>query len=315
MSSREHRTSRSWAQTILRSLHALLGLALLLAAGWTLATRWDVLSAAHPAHLALIAVVIVIGMLHLIVSGSRRPRDRPTRIGAHLARLLGVLLSIALLAATVWLRPFPADPAPAPVAGVAVDEGDGTITLAPADGSTTTGLVFWPGARVDPRAYIPLLERVAAEGHTVVIVEEPLQLAMLAPEAHRRSMADHPEVTSWAVGGHSLGGVVASAAADDGDVDALVLWASYPAGSLADRDGLSLTSISGTRDGLSTPEDIAASRAELPASARFIVIDGAVHAHFGDYGAQPGDGTASITRDEAQEQIVRATDEALDAVG
>ena len=38
------------------------------------------------------------------------------------------------------------------------------ITLAPTDRAATTGLVFQPGARVDPRAYVPLLREVSARG-------------------------------------------------------------------------------------------------------------------------------------------------------
>jgi hypothetical protein len=37
------------------------------------------------------------------------------------------------------------------------------------------------------------------------------------------------------------------------------------------------------------------------------VIDGAVHAFFGDYGSQPGDGEPTISHDEARTQISNAT--------
>jgi hypothetical protein len=32
-----------------------------------------------------------------------------------------------------------------------------------------------------------------------------------------------------------------------------------------------------------------------------------VHSYFGDYGEQPGDGTPTVSRSEAQRQIVAAT--------
>ena len=86
--------------------------------------------------------------------------------------------------------------------------------------------------------------------------------------------------------------------------------ASYPLGSLAGRDDLRVTSVSGTRDGLATPADIEASRADLPASATFVAVVGAVHAFFGDYGTEPGDGSPTVSRREAQEQIADASIEA-----
>ena len=40
---------------------------------------------------------------------------------------------------------------------------------------------------------------------------------------------------------------------------------------------------------------------------RELVIDGAVHAQFGDYGVQPGDGSPTITDGRAREQIDAAS--------
>ena len=68
-----------------------------------------------------------------------------------------------------------------------------------------------------------------------------------------------------------------------------------------------MASVSGTLDGLSTPEDIEASRPLLPPSTTFVAIEGAVHAFFGDYGEQSGDGMPTVSRAEAQEQIVEAS--------
>ena len=62
------------------------------------------------------------------------------------------------------------------------------------------------------------------------------------------------------------------------------------------------------------PADIDASRANLPASTEFLAVDGAVHAFFGDYGPQPGDGTPTITHDEARAQIGEASVSFVDGV-
>ena len=44
-----------------------------------------------------------------------------------------------------------------------------------------------------------------------------------------------------------------------------------------------------------------------PCEPNAIPIEGAVHAHFGDYGPQPGDGEPEVDRDVAQRRIVEAT--------
>lgn len=328
-----------------------MGLALVLAhlavGAWMLATRSDVLLSAHPALLVLALVVIALGMLHGALAlrgigsarrqaatdgdGARAGSRKRRSVLAAAGRVAVVLLSILLLAVTAWLRPFPADAHTLSASlGEQVDVSSTatTITLRPATDSTTnpasssdanaaarTGLIFQPGARVDPHAYVPLLSRVAEAGYTVVIVKQPLQIGFLATGAHREIIEDHPEVEHWAVAGHSLGGVVASLAAEDPGIDGLILWAAYPAGPLDVPEGMPVTSISGTEDGLTTPADIEAGRPDLPADTQHVVIDGAVHAFFGDYGAQPGDGTPGISRAAAQEQIVGATLETLDELG
>ena len=86
----------------------------------------------------------------------------------------------------------------------------------------------------------------------------------------------------------------------------LFFYASYPATSLRDI-GLPVLSISGEKDGLSTPQAIADSVANLPADATFVEVPGATHAYFGDYGLQAGDGTATVDKKTATQAIATAT--------
>lgn len=184
-------------------------------------------------------------------------------------------------------------------------EGD-WLTFTPA-AEPTAGLILYPGARIDPRAYASVARAIAAEGILVVIVPMPLNLAILGAERASQVMADYPGVSRWAIGGHSLGGAMAAryAYSHPQAVAGLLLWAAYPAADndLSERD-LRVVSLYGTRDGLATAADIEASRALLPADAQFIAIEGGNHAGFGSYGAQPGDLVAEITPAEQQRQVI-----------
>ncbi len=172
---------------------------------------------------------------------------------------------------------------------------------------------MYPGARVDPRAYAVLATAVAEQGYLVVVPKCPLDLELLCINAADEYVTDE---IPWAVGGHSLGGVAASTYADTHDtVDGLVFWAAYPIADLSDRDDLAVASISGSEDGFSTPQDIDDARDLLPADTAYTEIDGAIHAFFGDYGDQPGDGTPTISREDAQAQIVEATVALLEVAG
>ncbi len=153
-----------------------------------------------------------------------------------------------------------------------------------------------------------MLRPLAKAGYLIVVLKEPFGVALVDVNHAQRVLAVHPEVTSWAVGGHSLGGVAASSFADTHgpQVKGLVLYGSYPSAKLA-RTDLKVLSISGSADGLTTPADIAASKANLPRRTQFVTVKGGIHAFFGDYGDQPGDGQPGVARRTAQAQIVKST--------
>jgi dienelactone hydrolase len=166
---------------------------------------------------------------------------------------------------------------------------------------------------VDARSYAPVARAFAEEeGLLAVIVPMPLNLAVFGVNAAADVIAANPAIERWIIGGHSLGGAMASSFAAENEVDALALWASFPANdSLATRTDLPIISLYGTNDGVATPEDIAASRPNLPPNTIWSPIEGGNHAQFGWYGDQPGDGVATISREAQQAQVLRETADLL----
>lgn len=63
-------------------------------------------------------------------------------------------------------------------------EGDFTI-LSPSVPSDT-GIVFYPGAKVEAEAYLPLLDRIRQTGVTCVLVHMPFNMAIFDPGAAAR---------------------------------------------------------------------------------------------------------------------------------
>lgn len=185
---------------------------------------------------------------------------------------------------------------------VTVTDAAQGIVLAPAAGESDEGLVFIPGAKVDPWAYAAILQGLAEDGVTVVITRPWLNLAFFDLRGLDAFTSTAPDIDVWAVGGHSLGGVRACQLA--ADADALVLFGSYCSNDVS-ADDLAVLSISGSEDGLSTPAKIDAARELLPADAELVQIAGASHASFGDYGPQTGDGTPSISDDDMHAEVTR----------
>lgn len=196
---------------------------------------------------------------------------------------------------------------------VAVTDVGDAVVLRPTGSANGVGIVFVPGAKVDPYAYMASFRQVVADGTTVVITKPTLHLAFFDLRPLSTFEAHAPEVRTWAVGGHSLGGVRACQLADDPGVAGLLLFGSYCANDLSGTE-LDVLSVSGSRDGLSTPAKVAAARHELPADAVTTEVQGANHADFGAYGPQPGDGTATISRADARAQISAAVERWVEGI-
>jgi hypothetical protein len=72
-------------------------------------------------------------------------------------------------------------------------------------------------------------------------------------------------------------------------------------------------SLYGTRD-MAGVQKFEESRAMLPEGTQYVVIEGGNHAQFGDYGEQPGDNPALISRAEQQAQVVEAVIAFLESI-
>ncbi len=232
--------------------------------------------------------------------------------------LIGIpaLLLVAILGFIVWgSTPLPADETALQAMlsnnAVKVETVQGWTVFRPIN-PTRTALIFYPGGRVDYRAYAPLLRQIAAQGYLVVLTPMPLNLAVFGIETAQSVMAAFPEIQHWAVGGHSLGGSMAAQYVQNhpGNMTGLIFWASYPASSMVDTTSQVL-SVSASNDGLATPAKIEDSRKLLPEATRFVMIAGGCHAQFGSYGAQPGDGVPTINPEVQWQQTVQASVEFL----
>lgn len=173
---------------------------------------------------------------------------------------------------------------------------------------TITALIFYPGGRVDYRAYAPALRKIAEQGVIVFLVRVRLTLAFFDIEAGAPLLQNTEGIDVWAAGGHSLGGVAASIFAQNHpEVRGVVFWASYPADERFKAASLPVLSLYGTLDGLARPDQVQQSRALLPETAQFVAIEGGNHAQFGDYGLQSGDNPASIPAQTQWQQAAAAT--------
>ena len=183
-------------------------------------------------------------------------------------------------------------------------DGD-VIWFVPED--PTAGLIFYPGGKVENTAYAPLMRACAENGILCALVRMPGNLAVLDTNAADGLQQEHPEVTTWYIAGHSLGGAMAAnyAAAHSEDFDGLILLAAYSTKDLS-QTTLRVLSVYGSEDGVMNRESYEKNRANLPEDNIEVVLDGGCHAQFGNYGPQDDDGIPTISGEEQIRQTAEA---------
>ena len=165
-----------------------------------------------------------------------------------------------------------------------------------------SALIFYPGAKIEYTAYLPLFTELANDGVDCFIVEMPFNLAFFGLDS-ADSIVSNSNFTydKWYISGHSLGGVVASyyLTNHSTDYDGLILLASYPA---EDLNNVSVLSIYGSNDKVLNKETYDKSKGLMDYNLTEYVINGGNHAQFASYGNQAGDGVATISSENQRKQ-------------
>lgn len=162
------------------------------------------------------------------------------------------------------------------------------------------GLIFYPGGKVEADAYIPLMMACAQQDIFCVIAEMPFHLAVFDADAAENILnEEYPQIESWYIGGHSLGGSMAAnyASKNPDKFDGVVLLGSYSTADIS-KSELKVLSIYGSEDKVLNKENYNKYQSNLPEDFSEFVIEGGNHAYFGVYGKQNGDGIPSITNEE-----------------
>ena len=172
------------------------------------------------------------------------------------------------------------------------------LVLAPS-GPTDTAIIFYPGANVQAEAYLPILDQLRNNGILCILVQMPLNMAIFDANAADAvmDMAEFSHIDHWYLAGHSLGGTMAStyASANADKLDGLLLLSAYVFGTYPLDDALT---VFGSRDLLVKPMVLY--------KTNVVEIQGGNHAQFGNYGAQVGDRSATISAQTQQAVAVDA---------
>jgi pimeloyl-ACP methyl ester carboxylesterase len=173
---------------------------------------------------------------------------------------------------------------------------DDMIILRP-EVASGSALIFYPGAKVEYTAYLPILEKLRQNGIASVLMKMPFNMAIFSVNAADKAFDELSGIDHWFIGGHSMGGAMASsyAAGHQEKVKGLVLLGAYIYGDVAPKDALT---VYGTLN--------ADLEKHIDYTDNVVIIQGGNHAQFGNYGEQKGDPKALISREEQQDIAVQA---------
>ena len=169
--------------------------------------------------------------------------------------------------------------------------------------------IFYPGAMIDPKAYVPLCRKIAESSVKVYLIKMPWRLAINGYNKPKELNLFSDTTKTYILSGHSQGAKMAAQFVFENPelIDKLILIGStHPKTiSLADSK-IPILKIYGSNDGVADEKSVLDNKSKLPKTAKFIKIEGANHCQFGYYGFQLGDNKATISREEQQAETLKA---------
>lgn len=178
------------------------------------------------------------------------------------------------------------------------------LILIEQDEASSTALIFYPGAKVEYLAYLPILNQLSKDaGISIFITRMPFNMAIFDANRANSIIESYPDIEQWYIGGHSMGGAMASqyASKNQEKIEGLILLGAYLYGDYLASNSLTIygTLNTSVADKIDYTENI-------------VAIEGGNHAQFGNYGQQKGDAVATISQSEQQELAIDAIVDFID---
>ena len=182
---------------------------------------------------------------------------------------------------------------------VTVTETNDYISFMPNEGNAKAGYIFYPGAKVEEKAYSELMYNLAKLNIFAAIVKMPLRFAFFNVDGAKKVLNDYSDkVDHFYIGGHSLGGAMSTVYLDINQdaFDGFILLGAYTTKDFSSNDKLWGLTIYGSNDYVLNRNNYAKAKEKMPSHNYEYIVDGGNHANYASYGNQNGDGEATITR-------------------
>jgi hypothetical protein len=191
---------------------------------------------------------------------------------------------------------------------IKVEDTDDFFSFTPTKGYKEV-FIFYPGAMVDPKAYVPLCSKVADNGIKAYLIKMPWRLASQGYNKPIELQLFVDTSKEYILAGHSQGAKMAAQFVYEhpGLINKLILiGSSHPRDISLSDIKIPVMKIYGSKDGVADAGTIHRNKTKLPQTTKYVLIEGANHSQFGYYGSQLGDEKADISRDLQQEETLKS---------
>lgn len=191
--------------------------------------------------------------------------------------------------------------------GIHVDSTNDFYLFAPTK-EVKTIFIFYPGAFVDPKAYVPLCRKIAENEIKVYLMKMPWRLSSKGYNKPNELNLFNDTSKTYMLSGHSQGAKMAAQFVSENPnlIDKLILiGTTHPRDISLAETTIPILKIYGSKDGVAVEKSILENKSKLPETTTFRRIEGANHSQFAYYGFQLGDNRATISREEQQTKLLK----------
>ena len=170
-------------------------------------------------------------------------------------------------------------------------------------------LVFYPGALVQAKAYLPLCREIAKNNIKVYLIKMPWRQATIGYNIPKELNILSETSKTYILAGHSQGGKMAAQFVYENPslIDKLILiGTTHPREISLANSKIPILKIYGSKDGIADEESILKNKSKLPEHSQFVNIEGGNHSQFGYYGFQLGDNCADIDRKQQHSETLKS---------
>ena len=173
-----------------------------------------------------------------------------------------------------------------------------------------TGIIFCGKDGVDVISYAPLLHELANNGYAVFILQSNENIT----QSVSAILSSYKYITSWYIGGHSLGGIKACEYLEKNHnkFEGLFLLSAYSMVDLSNTK-LKVLSVYGSNDQIFDYNKYKENQKYLGENLTKRVIEGGNHSYFGNYGVEDGDGAATVSKEYQRSITIKLINELISA--